>query len=143
MPLFTLLTDSGLVHKTAGLNWGSNKKNHTRIFDAYIPIHIKTIRKNPGFVPTKSSQSIINIIWDDGVKMQGRFEGNLTDSRTGILYPKQISSYPNKDILGRYLRKRLGIIGTRPIVMADLTRYGRTHIEIINLGGNQYRFNFS
>lgn len=143
MPLFTLLTATGLVHKTAGLNWGSNSKNHTRVFDAYIPLHIKTIRNNPGFIPAKSSVNIIDIVWDDGFKMKGLFEGNIIDSKTGILYPKQISSYPNKDILGKYLRKRLSVVGTRPIIMADLAKYGRTHIEIIYLGKNQYRFNFS
>lgn len=146
MPLFTLLTTTGLVHETGGLNWGANSTNHTRILDAYIPIHIRTIRSNPGFIPVKSPNpniNIINITWDDGEQMQGRLEGDLPDSRTGILYPKQISSYPHKDTLGRYLRSRLNVVGTRPIVMADLTTYGRADVHITHLGANNYHFNFS
>lgn len=146
MALFTLLTTKGLVHVTGGLNWGSNATNHTRILDAYIPIHIATIRNNYGLVPIKSpvqNLNIINVTWDDGVTMQCRFEGNITDSRNGYIYPKQISSYPNKDILGRYFRRRLNVAGTRPIVMGDLTTYGRTSVEITNLGNNNYNFDFS
>jgi NgoFVII restriction endonuclease len=146
MTLFTLLTTTGLVHKAGGLNWGSNSANHTRIFDAYIPIHIGTIRLNPGFGPVKSpiqNQNIINIFWDDGTQMAGKFEGNITDIRTGSVYPKQISSFPHKDNLGVYFRARLGVIGNRPIVMADLTNYGRTHVNILYLGGNNYQFDFS
>jgi hypothetical protein len=145
MALFTLLTTKGFVHVTGGLNWGSNSKNHTRLLDAYIPIHIKTIRRNLALVPVKSpikNQNIINVFWDDGINMQCRFEGTIADSRTGTVYPKQISSYPNKDILGVYLRRRLNVVGIRPIIMADLTIYGRTDVDITHLGANNYHFNF-
>lgn len=100
MAILTLLTTKGQMHRNGGLNWGINLRNHTRRFDAYIPIHIGSIRRNPGFFPPAVAPNpILNFTWDDGTVMQGKFEGTQTDSRTGIVYPKNLSSYPNKDFL--------------------------------------------
>jgi len=110
MPYITLLTTRGQVHDFAGLNWGLNPKNHIRPLDAYIPIHIDAIRNNSDLFPTKTrTQTIINFRWDDGTRMQGLFEGTQIDRATGRIYPKQISSSPNKDTLGKYFRRRIGI----------------------------------
>lgn len=144
MALLTLLTTKGQMHRAGGLNWGLNLANHTRRFDAYIPIHIGPIRQNPGFFPPKANPNpVLNFTWDDGTVMQGKFEGTQTDSRTGIDYPKNLSSYPNKDIMGLYLRRRLGINGPVAITIADLQRHGRTNVEILHLGGNNYSIDFS
>lgn len=145
MALFTLLTTKGAVHSVGGLNWGSNSTNHTRILDAYIPIHLETTSRYAGFVTLKSTnqnQNLINVTGDDGIVMQCRFEGNITDKINGNKYPKQISSYPHKDTLGIYFRRRLNVLGTRPVVMRDLITYGRTDVEITHLGANNYNFNF-
>jgi hypothetical protein len=143
MPDITLLTTKGQVHRTAGLNWGSNSRNHTRPIDAYIPIHIDTIRRNPGlFYPKLPQQTIINFHWDDGVVMQGLFEGNLPDARTGDIYPKQISSHPHKDILGKYFRSRLGLANNVLITLQDLQNYGRTTVTITRIDNNNYTLDF-
>ncbi len=102
MPELTLLTKTGRIHGTGGLNWGSNALNHTRPFDNYIPLHISTIRAHPGLIDLKPPvQLTMNCHWDDGVIMQGIFEGHGPDG-----FPKQISSRPSKDILGIYFRNR-------------------------------------
>lgn len=135
----TLLTANGKMHQTGGLNWGSNALNHTRPYDSYIPIHIKTIRENPGLFYRKPiSQQIINFHWDDGVIMLGLFEGNGPDG-----FPKQISSYPNKDILGKYFRNRLGLPSNRRINLNDLLNYGRTTVTIERINDLNYKLDFS
>ena len=138
----TLLTTKGLVHDVGGLNWGSNSTNHTRILDAYIPIHSKTIKENTGLIPQKNVLQNIVLHWDDGVIMNGLFEGTYTEKSTGNVYPKQISSMSHKNTLGIYLRGRMGVLGTRKIIMADLVNYGRTHVDIIYLEGNNYSIDF-
>jgi hypothetical protein len=143
MPNITLLTATGQVHQIAGLNWGFNLQNHTRPVDAYIPIHINTIRTNPGlFRPKTARQSIINFHWDDGIVMQGLFEGNLPDARTGLVYPKQISSHPHKDIMGRYFRRRLSIANNVRITLQDLQNYGRTTVTIDRIDASNYNLDF-
>ncbi|WP_428657698.1 hypothetical protein [Runella sp.] len=143
MPDITLLTKTGQVHGTAGLNWGSNLMNHTRPYDAYIPIHIRTIRNNPGlFSPKSPQQTVITFHWDDGVVMQGLFEGNLPDKITGNLYPKQISSHPHKDTLGIYFRNRLGLAPNHRINLGDLITYGRTTVTINRIDDTNYSLDF-
>lgn len=143
MPDITLLTTRGQIHRTAGLNWGSNTRNHTRPFDAYIPIHINTIRINPGlFSPKLPVQNMINFHWDDGVIMPGLFEGNLHDGRTGNIYPKQISSHPHKDTMGRYFRQKLNIAFNQRITLQDLINYGRTTVTITRIDDSNYSLDF-
>jgi hypothetical protein len=139
MPDVFLLTKTGKIHKTGGLNWGSNALNHTKPYDSYIPIHIDTIRSNPGLIDRKSTTQVtVYFTWDDGVVMEGIFEGNGPDG-----YPKQLSSRPSKDILGKYLRGRLGLPHTRRISMADLKRYGRTTVTINRNSATSYSLDFS
>lgn len=49
MPTLTLLTTKGEVHQNAGLNWGYSPVAYVRRLDAYIPLHIVTIRNNPEY----------------------------------------------------------------------------------------------
>lgn len=143
MPKLTLLSTRGRVHFTGGLNWGSNKKNHTRQFDAYIPIHLGTIRANhPFFSPKINPNPIVKLIWDDGVEMYGKFEGTAYNMTDKLNYPKQISSYPHKDTLGKYLRNRMGITSSRRIIMNDLNSYGRTDIDIVKISSNEFHLDF-
>ncbi|HEY9083065.1 MAG TPA: hypothetical protein VIN73_07010 [Vicingaceae bacterium] len=139
MPDITLLTKTGRMHNTGGLNWGSNALNHTRPYDSYIPIHIGTIRANPGLFDRKPAQQVImNFHWDDGTIMQGIFGGNGPDG-----YPKQLESKPSKDVLGIYLRNRLGLPATRRISLQDLLNYGRTTVTIQRIDNTNYSLNFS
>jgi hypothetical protein len=134
MPDITLLDVKGNVHRTGGLNWGTNLQNHTTPIDAYIPIHIGTVRQNPGLFDIKGPvQTVITLHWDDGVTMQVLFEGNSIGQ-----YPKQISSTPNKNTLGACLRGRFGIPNNQIFTMNDLNQYGRTTVTIDRINATNY-----
>lgn len=139
MPEITLLTAKGTMHKTGGLNWGSNALNHTRPYDSYIPIHIGTIRANPGLFDRKSGiRQVITFHWDDGAEIEVLFEGNGPDG-----FPKQIASAHHKDILGKYFRARLGLPNNRRIEMEDLENYGRKTITLERTDRLNYQADFS
>jgi hypothetical protein len=137
----------------SGLNWGQGAKAHTCKNDAYIKITTATIKT--GFFKPKSYERAegvaleqakkyripIEVIWDDGVAMDCLEEGN--QEVNGILYPKQIDSAYRKDILGLYLRKRLGLPPDSRVTLEDLKRYGRTYIDITKTGPNSYYMDFS
>lgn|SRR5690606_6724175 len=143
MAKLTLLTTKGDVHNAGGVNWGANPANHTTPLDAYIPLHIGTIRNNPGLIPAKRQGGHhIKITWDDGVVMNCLLEGNLPDSKSGVAYAKQISSTPHKNTLGRYLRSRMGLGATHFITLRDLQRYGRTDIDLILVAPDHYTADF-
>lgn len=151
----TLLARNGEVQNAAGLNWGQNPNNHTTLNDAYIPIRIAYIRESPNLFPPKQMNPLlldnrgrmqrhndsIEIIWDDGVTMEGLLEGSQPiDS---VIYPKQISSFPSKSQFGEYIRERIGVPLGQPVRRHHLERYGRTDIEISLLGDGVYKFDFS
>ena len=151
----TLLGRDGEVQNAAGLNWGQNPRNHTTPNDAYIAIRTSHIRDFPNLYPPKQINPLevdsrgreqrhndsIEIIWDDGITMEGLLEGSQTIN--GITYPKQISSFPIKAQLGEYLRNRLGVPLGQPVRKHHLESYGRLDIEISLLGDGVYSFDFS
>jgi hypothetical protein len=143
MAKLTLLTTKGTVHQTGGLNWGSNPNNHTTPLDAYIPLHIASVRRYaPVFAPKTPVQVPQTLTWDDGTVMQVLFEGSQTDSQNGLVYPKQIASTPSKNTLGRYLRMRMGLGAAHRITLQDLHTYGRTDIDLTATGPNQFTADF-
>ncbi len=152
----SLLDKKGRVQNIAGINWGQNPKNHTRPNDAYIPIRKDFIRSFPNLIPPKLLPGIleeshggrsqrhneaIEVIWDDGNEMVCLFEGN--QNIDGVLFPKQIASSPNKDTLGKYLRKRLGVQDGAFVKTEDFQRYGRADISIEMIAEGVYNFDFS
>ncbi|MDI9312007.1 MAG: NgoFVII family restriction endonuclease [Limnohabitans sp.] len=153
--LLTLLGKDGEVQNSAGLNWGQNPNNHTRPNDAYIKIRVQDINDFPELFSPKRNYPIhqdtrgrvtrhndaIEIIWDDGISMEGLLEGSQPID--GMTYPKQISSFPVKSELGEYLRNRLGVPLGQPVRKFHLDRYGRTDIAVSLLGEGVYKFDFS
>ena len=167
----TLLARGKEVADLSGLNWGlagiGGRKSHTALGDAYIAIKKEYIELFPDLFPSKKySRDIKNpdskgkpnrendeveIIWDDGTTMIGLMEGQQPIN--GSIYPKQISSSPSKNILGKYLRKR--ILNkksvddlsyedlSKQITKKDLFHYGRTDIDISKIGEGIYYFDFS
>lgn len=153
----TLLDIHGKVSSKSGLNWGLSK-GHVSDGDAYIRITSKYIEQFPTLFPPKKYVEVENqqssgrahrendeveLIWDDGEKMLGLLEGQQTRKINGLVYPKQLSSSPSKSILGKYLRKRLGVDINHTITKADLLRYGRTSIDISLIGDGIYYLDFS
>ncbi len=153
--VLTLLGRNGEVQHAAGLNWGQNPNNHTTLNDAYIKIRIQDIKQYPELFPPKQAKPInfdgrgkahrhndyIEIIWDDGVCMQGLLFGNQTIN--DVVYPKQVSSSPHASEMGIYLRKRIGVPNEQPIRKNHLNRYGRDTIAMSKLGEGVYKFDFS
>ena len=150
-------TNTGEVQNSAGLNWGQHhEKTHTKPNDAYIPIKAENIRKCGLLFPPKRKKNKkilvnrgrsqrenrpIEIIWDDGTIMEGLLEGSQPVD--GITYPKQISSFPKKNILGKYFRKRLGIEDGKKVTIDDLNNYGRKNVDVYLLEEDIYYFDFS
>lgn len=151
----TLLGRDNEVQNAAGLNWGQNPNNHTTPNDAYIPIRTFHIKDYPHLFPPKQLNLIqnnnrgriqrhndsIEIIWDDGITMEGLFEGSQPID--DVIYPKQISSFPIKSQLGEYIRNRIGVPLGQPVRRHHLERYGRTDITVSLLAEGVYKFDFS
>jgi len=151
----TLLGRDGEVQNAAGLNWGQNPNNHTTLSDVYIKIRIQDIKQYPDFFPPKQVNPLhydgrgrihrhndaIEIIWDDGTSMDGLLFGNQTID--GIIYPKQVSSFPHASELGIYLRNRLNVPINQPVRKHHLLTYGRTDVGVSLLGDGVYKFDFS
>lgn len=150
----TSLLSKGVVPEKSGLNWGLSS-GHTTQGDAYIRISRTAIKDFPNLFPPKNlnpnnfvpgakktrQNEAIEIIWDDGTLMEGLLE--QTQTIDGIPYPKAISSSPQKNILGIYIRNRLGVSLDHKITRMDLENYGRTTIDISLLEEGVYYFDFS
>lgn len=153
--LLTLLGRDGEVQNAAGLNWGQNPRNHTTPNDAYIKIRIQDIKQFPELFPPKQLNPLhfdgrgrihrhndtIEIIWDDGSNMEGLLFGNQTIN--GIVYPKQVSSFPHASELGIYLHRRLSVPIGQPIRKHHLVRYGRSDVGVSKIGEGVYKFDLS
>ena len=155
----TLLMTDGETHNASGLNWGFTAyglpANNRGINDACIPIRMEHIRNYPNLFPLKQNYHLrndnrgriqrhndsIEIIWDDGISMEGLLEGS--QPRGGPFFPKQISSFPVKSILGEYIRNRIGVPLGQPVRRFHLDNYGRTDIAVSLLGEGVYKFDFS
>ena len=152
----SLLDRNGKAPSKSGLNW-SHSKGHVALGDAYIPIRKDSIKKFPSMFPPKKyvggnenenltgkrrrENDEVELIWDDGYIMVGLLEGqNKIDN---MIYPKQLSSSPNKSIMGKYLRERLGVSLDHIITKRDLMKYGRTHIDISLISEGIYYVDFS
>jgi len=132
-----LLDSKGNVPDTSGLNWGQSSTNHTRRDDAYIAIRTNDINSTlnlfrPLPMSTSGSPSRrnepISVKWDDGTTMTMLFEGS--QEINGEEYPKQLSSCPNKNTLGEYLKSRLQVSLGEIVTKEHLKNYGRTNISI-------------
>jgi len=150
----SLLGRGDILYSASGLNWGQGN-GHVAPNDAYIAIKKDYIRQYPNLFPQKQDfttmtniggrqnrhNDIVEIIWDDGMIMDGLFEGSQDEN--GLKYPKQISSFPKKSFMGEYLRHRLGVPSGQPVTIDDLQRYGRTDIDISLQDEGIYYFDFS
>lgn len=139
--IISLLMKNGEVPTGSGINWGFADAN-VNVDDAYLRISVGMIRSLPGLIPPRSvNRNIpVELLWDDGEVMVGYLEGSQPVD--GRVFPKQLASHPEKAILGKYLRRRLGVGSGRKVVMADLKRYGRMDVAISPLGVGRYFLDF-
>lgn len=143
---------SGVVPEASGLNWG-NSNGHTVENDAYIAVRKDYIRRYPNLFPPKKQKPLtpsgkvtrqndtVEIVWDDGTIMQGLLEG--TQEVNGKKYPKQLSSYPRKNTLGKYIRDRMGLESGVLITREMLQAYCRDFISINLIDEDTYYIDFS
>lgn len=163
IPLFSYENNKPIVHEKSGLNWGLSK-GHVALGDAYIRIPKQLLIENPYLIPAfeksyisktkkKRNSDPIEIIWDDNTVMEASLEGK--QSYNNLTYPKQIASYSKntikiggdrvsaKSILGRYLRKRLGV-GLKDLInLETLDNYGRRTITFSLIESGVYFADFS
>lgn len=164
IPLYSENTSRGkYVPERSGLNW-CFFNGHVAIGDAYIRIPKNIIQMETALIKPFDSSYIsttlrrrnsdsIELIWDDGFVMEASLEGIQTYQNKN--YPKQLASYKAqtpylngerisvKSILGRYLRKRLGIGLTDLVTMEVLEAYGRTTITLSLIEEGVYYADFS
>ena len=154
----SFLNNNGKVPQKSGLNWGCSGA-HVSKGDAYIRITMDYVRTFPKMFPPKKyvdgienvnstgrknrENDEVELIWDDGTVMIGLLEGQNYNKIDGMVYPKQLSSAPQKSVLGTYLRKRIGVSLDRVITKADLKRYGRYDVDISLIGEGIYYMDFS
>lgn len=137
---------TGEVQPSAGLNWGFSPKGNVVPNDAYIPIRTQHIKDFPQYFNpilfdpqdghrSRQLKEANELVWDDGATMKVLFEGSqpVGDQK----YPKQISSVPEKNILGLYLRKRLGLAPvsrrrdpSERVLRRHLAEYGRDFVTL-------------
>lgn len=151
----TLLMNNGEVPPIAGINWGQNPRNHTTPNDAYIKIRVQDVQQFPELFPPKQLNPLhhdgrgrkhrhndaIELIWDDGISMEGLLMGSQPIH--GVIYPKQVSSFPSGSELGIYLRNRIGVPLGQPVRRLHLNTYGRTDIAVSLINDGVYKFDFS
>lgn len=152
--LLTLLWRNWEIQNAAWLNRWQNPRNHTTPDDAYIPIRIQDILDFPDLFPPKQinptadldlwrrqrHNDSIDIIRDDWYTMQGLLEGS--QKIWDIVYPKQISSFPNKNELWIYMKNRLWVPLGQPVRKHHLETYGKLNVEVTLLWDGVYSFNF-
>lgn len=168
IPLYTTTHGTKAVPTASGLNWGLARLSsgaHVAAGDAYIRLPKEILKSekqlirpyNPEFTTPEGrrqrNSDPIELIWDDGTIMEASLEG--TQVFEGQNYPKQLASFSakqpyldgerisKKSILGRYLRKRLGVDVDDVITMDTLTSYGRDTITLSLIDEGIYYADFS
>lgn len=168
IPLYIIKENTKFVPKSSGLNWGRARLSsnaHVAEGDAYIRLPKEILKGtgdlikpfDPEFITPdgkrKRNSEPIELIWDDGTIMEASFEG--IQKYNNKKYPKQLASFSSKipylngkkiskkSILGRYLRKRLGVGVDDLITMDTLKEYGRDTVTLSIIDEGVYFADFS
>jgi len=123
----SFLKRDGNMPPRSGLNWGQRVVRELN--QAYLPIR-GDVRKE-GFLPEK--KFTFTLITDDGVPLDCRVQqGN-----------RKAISTTNNSILGRYIRKRIGVPEGGFVKKEDLENYGRTDFTLEKIDEETFLFDFS
>ena len=124
----SFLQANGTLPSRSGLNWGQREGREKD--QAYLSIK-KDSRKD-GFLPelayTFSMLTDDNEVFDCVVAQQGR---------------KGIHTTNNNSVLGRYIRKRLGVPNGTFLTVDHLEAYGRTDFTLVKIDDETFLFDFS
>lgn len=125
----SLLTNKNKVHERGGINWqqipGRKDKDA-----AYIPV--PTRLQGSKFFPPPGKK--FSVIFDDGTKMT-----MVTQAAGG----KQLTTPDSNQILGKYLRHRLGLQSGAKVTFHDFQKYGRSDVKIYKQSSSLYYLDFS
>lgn len=113
-----------------GLNWGQRVGRNPD--QAYIQLPSDVYKSD--FFPSKGKYFVVRT--DDGQTII-MTRAQKTDDGTAIQTPDDNS------ILGKYIRKRLGLQEGVPITASDIAAYGRDNIVITKMDNLNYEMNFS
>lgn len=120
--------DGERVPRSSGLNWGQRPGREQN--QAYLAVP-SDVQKS-GFLP--NTGVTFRLITDDGESwLCARRQSN----------GKAIHTISDNSILGKYFRLRLGVDLDDAVVLAHLTRYGRTSVDIYKIDDQTYFMDFS
>lgn len=119
---------AGQPHQRSGLNWGQRPGREPN--QAYIPIP-STVRAT-GFFPKRGTH--FQVVTDDGVVFI------MTVAQDG---DKALETPFDNSLLGKYFRKRLGLVEGVAVEKRDLDVYGSNAVRLIKTGALQYRLEFT
>jgi len=126
--VLSLISSTGEVAKSSGLNWGQREGRNPN--QAYIPL--PSIISKSGFFPLNKRH--FTVVSDDGECFIMRVE---QDGNKAITTPNDNSE------LGRYFRERLGVENGTAINKSHLIQYGRTDICFSKLDDEHFFMDFS
>lgn len=128
LPLLTINGDTG---HGSNLNWGIRPDGTIRNKNqAYIRVPASIARSN--FFPPR--QRHFSVVTDDGKFLIFSVQQD---------HDKAISTPLINALVGEYFRNRLGVPSGAFVDRADLIRYGRTDVEFIKIGEDQFFMDFS
>ena len=128
------LTDDGQVGTKSGPNWGQRLNRDPN--QAYIPYN-KSYQK-PGFFPDRINPEDKNcplfkaVTKDDGVFFMRMAQDNN----------KALHSAESNALLGRWVRKILGVPFGAPVRLQDFQRYGKTEITFYKYADDVFVMDF-
>ena len=125
----SLLSRTGEVQKTAGLNWGQRDNREPNQAYIQLPPHIY----RSDFFP-KSPQHF-SVVTDDSKTFICR-RAQKDEQGQAIETPQ------NNSLLGEYFRNRIDLPNGAPIWRADLERYGRTDVTFYKFDDENYYMDF-
>jgi hypothetical protein len=128
LPLVQLTGSVGQVHSKSGLNWGQREGRNPD--QAYIPIP-SSVRKKEFFPPRGEH---FQLITDDGESFIA------TVAQDG---DKALETPHDNSLLGKYFRKKLGLVSGVFVETNDLERFGSTGVIVEFVGDDLYRLIFS
>ena len=112
-----------------GLNWGHRDNRDKN--QSYLQLPSDVYKSD--FFPKKGTYFLVYT--DDGHSFAMN-RAQKTDDGTAIQTPEDNS------ILGKYLRKRLGLTDGKEILVNDILSYGRTDISITKFDNRHYYLDF-
>lgn len=168
MPFYSIENGKKVINKRSGINWGlqrGHSKKSSEYKEAYIPVTAKLVDNYPIVFPpfpdirtstdgkaTRKSDPV-TVLWDDGTVMQMIFSGGGVQRPTQGYrnpgdpfreYPKQFTSADGGgEVLGKYLRKRMGVAPKDLITLSDFKKYGRDYVILTYIAPGYYEADFS